>query len=266
MTLAAKELGFRFLEAIGAVAVGRWRNRHAAMVLTYHAVTDVDPLLYRRFPLVYANATSTDQLQVHLGYLKRHYHLLDAEEFLDCLGRGRFPHQSALLTFDDGLRCHARIAGPLLASEGAPGVAFLPTGMIDDATDGRVGWQWTDALAALVYARGVALRDKWAAARAYLEPLLPDLNRDATDEDLIQSLWTAFWKLDHARRSGAMQEVAALIGGLPDPAEFPADRHGTSVLSAMSWPEARALASQGVELGGHSVHHSLMSELMPHEV
>jgi len=261
----ARELGFRLLGHLGVVAAARWRRREAAVVLTYHAVTDMDPSFARRYPLVYRNAVTSDQLQLHIAYLKRHYQLLTAEEFLDSLRRARFPTNAALLTFDDGLQCHARLAGPLLASEGVPGVAFLPTGMIDEATDGRVGWQWTEALAALVYVRGTALRQQWTAARACIGPWLPDAGRAMADDPLIHCLWGAFWRLPPARRLGGLRELAAIAGGLPHPGLFPADRHGTSVLAAMSWPDAQALVAEGVELGGHTVYHSLLSELLPEE-
>ena len=265
MRSEAKELAFRMLHRLGAVTAARWHHRQGAIVLTYHAVTDVDQSLYRRFPLVYRNAVTSAQLELHLSYLKRHYSLLTAREFLDCLGRAHFPPHSVLLAFDDGLQCQARLAGPLLASVGLPGIVFLPTGMIDEASSLRASWQWTEAVAALVYSRSAALRQQWSLARSCIGPLLQTSNPNLTDEDLIQCLWTALWRLHHTRRLRVLRELADMVGGFPDPAQFPADRHGASVLTAMSWTDALTLLEEGLDLGGHSVNHSLMSELLPEE-
>lgn len=266
MSRPVREVGLHALGALGMVAAARWRNRRTAVVVTYHAVTEVDPSLCLRFPFVYRNAVTVDQLRAHIAHLKRHYHLLDAEEFLECLARARFPERSAMLTFDDGLRCHATLAAPLLASEGVPGVVFLATGLTDEATSGRVGWQWTEALAALVYTRGDVLRRQWRTVRDHLGAGPEDVGRETTDDRLIRCIQEAFWRLDWGRRAGALHELAGLVGGLPHPGDFPADVNGTSVLAAMSWEEARALASQGVEAGGHTVHHPRLSELSCEEV
>ena len=227
----------------------------------YHAVTDVDECLRKRYPLVYRNAVTAEQLDSHIRYLKSRSDLLSVEEFIDCQSRRQFPRMGALLTFDDGLKCFGTVADPLLARHGVPAVVFLVTGLMDRESRGEVAWQWTEAVAALVYARGVAMKSAWKAARSLLPVPLPDVSTGVSDEALIRLLWQALWQTPRAARSKTLDQLVQAVGGLPDSQQFPADRRGTSVLAPLSWQDARRLLRPQLSFGSHSINHVRLSEL-----
>jgi peptidoglycan/xylan/chitin deacetylase (PgdA/CDA1 family) len=101
----------------------------------------------------------------HLRFYARHFVPVGLPELLE-LHAGRWPHPKPglLLTFDDGIRCHADVVAPLLEKYGFPGWFMVPIGFVEapveeqkayarehsivvDASaypDGRVALSWQD--------------------------------------------------------------------------------------------------------------------------
>ena len=107
-------LGLRVRRLLGG---GRTR------VLCYHRVADdewPDTLKRKRFV-------------EHLVHLRRHYHLIDVDTVVECLGTGRpLPRDTVAITFDDGYQSLVDILGEL-RSHGAPAAFFVLTGDLPES-------------------------------------------------------------------------------------------------------------------------------------
>ncbi len=96
-------------------------------IVMYHYVRD---LARSRFPEI--KGLDLAGFREQLGYIRRHYDVVSAEELMaavGCAGRGEpwdLPRNAALLSFDDGYADHFRYVFPLLDESGLPGCFFPP--------------------------------------------------------------------------------------------------------------------------------------------
>jgi peptidoglycan/xylan/chitin deacetylase (PgdA/CDA1 family) len=107
----------------------RWLTGSPAVVLYYHVVSDVRvPHVTHLFPYRDARRFRDD-----LEFFSDHFRPIGVPELIEYLERGIMPpRDSALLTFDDGMReCHDVIA-PALKAVGLPGAFFLTTDFLDN--------------------------------------------------------------------------------------------------------------------------------------
>lgn len=183
-----------------------------------------------------------------MEYVRRHFTVLPLEEALERLEAGTLPDRAATLTFDDGTRNLAEVAGPVLDSLGLPAAVFLTTGSMDD---GSILWPdrlWlaferTAATELDLTAIGLPVQsmrspaDRGSAyARAVLRLKdLPDPDRIATVESIIATLGP--------------------VGG------------GAGPFQMLSWDEARAYAGRSdVSLYPHTVTHPILSRCSDEKV
>lgn len=61
----------------------------------------------------------------HIAYLKKHFNLLNVDEFNHCLSNNSFSKYSCLITFDDGWKDNYTYAYRILQEHNAPAVIFL---------------------------------------------------------------------------------------------------------------------------------------------
>ncbi|MBF0385383.1 MAG: polysaccharide deacetylase family protein [Candidatus Omnitrophica bacterium] len=102
-----------------------------ALVLLYHRVAE---LLCDRHLLV----VRPDNFYWQVEYLKKHYNLINVEEFCHILNRRyKFPPRSILITFDDGYADNYNTALPILESLRAQALFFITTSYMDS---GREFW------------------------------------------------------------------------------------------------------------------------------
>ena len=92
------------------------------LAVTYHYVVEEAPAAPRAiFPV------TTALLQRQLEELGRSYEFASRDDLLRALdGEAALPERAALVTFDDGLRCQAELALPVLDRLGVPGLFFVP--------------------------------------------------------------------------------------------------------------------------------------------
>ncbi|MDR4508967.1 MAG: polysaccharide deacetylase family protein [Candidatus Brocadiaceae bacterium] len=96
-----------------------------AVVLLYHRITDLkkDPQLL---------TVSPENFYAQCEYLKRHYHVLNVDEFVSLKIQNKpFPENSALLTFDDGYDDNLLLALPILESLNLQAVFYVSTLNLD---------------------------------------------------------------------------------------------------------------------------------------
>lgn len=103
---------------------------HPSLLLPYHhVVSDVHlPHISNMYP--YKNIRQfTDDLE----WLLKHYNPIHPKDLAQCIfERKPLPHNSFLLTFDDGFREVADIIAPILLRKGVPAIFFINPAFIDN--------------------------------------------------------------------------------------------------------------------------------------
>jgi peptidoglycan/xylan/chitin deacetylase (PgdA/CDA1 family) len=216
-------------------------QRDLLTVICYHRVLHVDDHCFQGFkPTVSATPESFAQ---QMDYLRSHHNpirLRDLAAWLD--GDGMLPPRPALVTFDDGYRDNAEIAWPIMRERGVPAVIFLATDYI--GTGRPFLWDF----AAYCFA---------AADRNHADlPLIgPTSLITVAERDSATIKWVeAAKRLPGANREGAMNDLAAALD-VPPPSE---DLFRQLYLD---WPDVRSLAEQGVEFGGHTRTHPILTRV-----
>lgn len=90
-------------------------------IVMYHYVRD---LAESRYPEI--KALTLNEFQGQLGYLMKHYELIEIDDFIGALEKDgrRLPNNAAILTFDDGFIDHYINVSPLLKERGIQGYFF----------------------------------------------------------------------------------------------------------------------------------------------
>lgn len=92
------------------------------LAVAYHYVAERAPARPRAiFPV------TIECLRAQVELLARSFELVSRDELLAAVdGESALPERACVLTFDDGLRCHAELALPVLEQLGAPAIFFVP--------------------------------------------------------------------------------------------------------------------------------------------
>lgn len=241
-----------------------WR-RHGVALL-YHRIAEpsVDP-----FEL----AVTPRRFEEHLQVLQRMGLCLSFDAFArDLISGEGGPRRRFCVTFDDGYRDNLENAAPLLAASGTPATVFVVSGAV-----GSRRMFWWDALQRIFLAPGVlpatlALRSRgedWCwnlgPAATYTEAdaragagwsALREPPRDAR-QALFLDLWNRLAAAPTAETERLVDAVAEWAG--VSRSACPQDQPVTEA------ELARLCATQGIEIGGHTVTHPRLRQLPPQE-
>lgn len=106
-------------------------NENKLTVIMYHYVRD---LKNSRYPGI--KGLQTELFKEQIGYLKKHYTFVSAEEVMAAYaGEYKLPEHPVLLTFDDAYADHFNTVFPILKHEGIKGAFYAPVKAI---TENRV--------------------------------------------------------------------------------------------------------------------------------
>lgn len=167
------------------------------------------------------SATAED-FDEQMAWLARHTEVVGPGAVL-----GRRPGRRVVLTFDDGYRDNHDVALPILRRHGLTATFFLATGFLDEP---RVPW-W-DEIA-------------WMVRR---DP------RAADPERSIKELLAQQKALPGERTEEFLDDLSARTGSGRAPREAAKDMW-------MTWDMARVLRDSGMEVGGHTVNHPILSRV-----
>jgi peptidoglycan/xylan/chitin deacetylase (PgdA/CDA1 family) len=164
------------------------------------------------------------------------------------LRAGGLKRSLVALSMDDGYRDNRRVMLPLLQRVGAPATVYLESRPLDER---RVNWShkyfWLLArmdFAALAARYAQLSKDEKAVQR--IDELLAQQHADPR----YQVERALKYDAEPADRDAVIQAIFEEAGG---------DEHALCEELYMSWDEARELQTAGVELGGHTVNHVILS-------
>jgi len=218
-------------------------RRKGIRIYVYHGVveTRTDPVLER-------NQHTLETFRAEMRYLKR-FGVLSLEELLSAVARPGAAAESsaAAVTFDDGFANNLAVA-EIMSRLRLPWTVFVPSGEI-----GENRAMWLVELSLLML-RGRVSRLE-ALGRTW------SLDGDAERRRAFRELRPGLKGLAAAERREAMRSVRE---------QFPAGESERLVaefpnMRILNWRELGELASAGVEVGSHGVHHDMHHAGQPRE-
>lgn len=193
------------------------------------------------------------RLREWLRWFARRYQVVTIGAGVAELERGGPARSQVALSFDDGYRDNHAVLLPILRETGTTATIFLESRPLDER---RVNWShklfWLLArmtLAEFVYAYGEATRQDVSFHAANQIICEARAGRPAYEVKRILK-----YDADPAVRDAAIDAIFAARGG---------DERALCDDLYMDWDEARELLAAGVELGGHTVGHPILSRLDP---
>jgi peptidoglycan/xylan/chitin deacetylase (PgdA/CDA1 family) len=215
------------------------------LVLAYHRVVpEFAPAAREALPSL---VVSAETLRLQLEQVGRTHDLVPLADATRILAgpRGAAPRDVAVVTFDDGYADNHDVALPVLAALRVPATLFVATAFT--GTRRRLLHDRIFASLSALAGRGIPLRRAELAAPAQaLLSACADGGPAATLDRLVA-------RLPHRALAGVAEALEARTGlreeDLPD---------GTRLLG---WEELRAIQAAGVDLGGHTMSHAVLSNL-----
>lgn len=199
-------------------------------ILIYHRV-----LVERDWML--PDVPTVEEFRWQMQLMRRHFNMLSLAEAYRLMKEDKLPARAACITFDDGYADTAIVAHPVLMELEIPMTIFVASGYLDG------GMMWNDIL-------------------------LESVRRMSTDHLNLQDFGLPCYSMSsHSERQLAAYDLVARCKYL-DPLRR---QEITSYLAQqsralpshmmMSHNEIRHLAEQGVEIGGHTVNHPILTKL-----
>jgi peptidoglycan/xylan/chitin deacetylase (PgdA/CDA1 family) len=205
-------------------------------------------------------AVSPTLFDQHLSLLKQRRMVLPLVEFGRRHRLGELPANAVAITFDDGYACNACTAAPLLEKHGLPATIFLTTGCISkdeefwwDALERIVSTTAAEKLDLLIGKVGASIqlgkRDDPRVGFYWDAGVTPTTTRQAAYLELWSRLCLA--------RGSERREAMVSLHRQADTPELARQSH-----RVMTVEEVRKILASGlIEIGAHSVTHSLLSSL-----
>jgi peptidoglycan/xylan/chitin deacetylase (PgdA/CDA1 family) len=177
-----------------------------------------------------------------LRWIGEQFRVLPPRAACEQLAAGTLPARAATISFDDGYRDNHDVALPLLKRHRMSAAFFIATGFLGD------GVQFNDRLTeAMRVHRGATFDAEWLGLG-----LLPTHDTPAR-LDTLQKLREAVKYLDLEARGQAVARIEAAC--VSSGADLPRQR------VMMTPEEVKALAADGMEIGGHTVMHPILKSV-----
>jgi peptidoglycan/xylan/chitin deacetylase (PgdA/CDA1 family) len=216
-----------------------WRDR-TLRILAYHRVLDDDPDTFP-FDNELISATTAD-FRRQMEFARSNFNVVSFRDLEECERNERpWPERALVVTFDDGYRDNYTQAFPILKELRLPATIFIATGHV-----GRTELFWWDLI-----------------AYCFLQTPLQSLT-------LPEVSPTPLPLSTRAERRDAINHTLAWIKLVPEetksdflsrlPVESDVSLPGVERM-LLSWDEIREMAQHGIEFGGHTVTHPVLSQV-----
>ena len=209
-------------------------------MLCYHRIGHVDDQEFTEFR---PNISATpEQFALQMKLVKTLFSPVSLQDVLDWRETERpLPRRPALVTFDDGYKDNGDVAWPIMRDLGIPGVVFLATNYIGTGKP----FLWDFAALCLERTPMENASIPLLGKRLLSTPAL----RQASTSD-----WVAATKKLPAAERWHWAETLASALRVPPPCE---------VISGLclDWAAIRRLDREGLEFGGHTRSHPILSRL-----
>lgn len=230
------------LDACDLVQAHRWWGQldrwQGLVTLNYHRIgradqTELDPGVF---------SATAEQFEAQLRYLKSDCDVVRVTDLADVLQSGS-KRRCVLITFDDGYLDNYEVAFPVLKQVELSAVIFLATGFLDD---GVVAW-WDEIAWFVKHSQQsvLTLPQTWE---------MEGLGVSATESGgTLRQLLRLVKNLPPS-------EVQRLLDDLGQAAGTGRAPRNSDTAAWMSWDMVREMSRAGIEFGGHTVTHPVLSQ------
>ncbi|MBI5296221.1 MAG: polysaccharide deacetylase family protein [Chloroflexi bacterium] len=223
----------------GLVQLGRplWAN--SLTVLNYHRIDNLSPETFQ--PNVSALPA---EFARQMEYLARWYKVVSLQTLHEWLNGGRkLPPHAALITFDDGYLDNYTNAYPILRKHGFSAVIFLTAGHI--GTDTAFYWDLTAYCFAHTRLDRIPFPD--GTQRCW--------HNEAEMQQVSYGWIESLKKLPEDEKKKWVARLPELLGvAIPD---------GYFKRLMMNWDQVREMSANGIEFGGHTIQHPILTRIPP---
>ena len=207
--------------------------------------------MWHRFgPATTDRVVGVDLLDSQMAVLRARFDVVSASELGAAKTEGRLRRNMVTVTVDDGYEDFYHYALPVLRKYQIPATLYATTGFID-----RRLWLWPDFLRYAIEntSKNVIECDLGGAPQAI------DLSNRAAREQAWNIL------ADHALtlESGAGDGFVRMI---VDELKTAVPETPTVAFRALTWDQLRDIASAGIEIGGHTCTHPVMTMCSPERI
>lgn len=177
-----------------------------------------------------------------LKYLiSNNFEMISLNNLSEMILKGSIPKKAAVITFDDGYKDNYEFAFPILKKYGAPATIFLSTGPIDQKK-----LFWNDEVS-------------YVLSHADMESIdIRDIGtyQISSNEDKAGACFSVVEKLKKMENSKKESAIENLINstGVNIP-----DKLGKQ--NILSWNEIKKMDKNGIDFGGHTVNHPILTNI-----
>ena len=229
-----------FAASTGIVRIGRQLWSESLTVLNYHRIDDPHRKDFDSFqPNVSAHPVEFDR---QMEYLSRWFNVVSLRDVVDWLNGGKtLPLYAALITFDDGYLDNYKNAYPILKKYKFPAVIYLTTGHID--TNAAFYWD----LAAYCFLNTKADHVSFPDGR--------ELSwKNPAERSQIAKNWI------YAMKVLPESEKREWVSRLPEQLKVSIP-HDFFRNLMVNWDQVREMYNNGIEFGGHTVNHPILTRV-----
>ncbi len=215
-----------FQQTVGFLSGHRAQGK--LLVLTYHRVLqDYDEII---------DEVDAVQFTQQMETLAEYFNVFSLQEGLDLLRKGDLPPNAVCITFDDGYRDNYDVAFPILKALNLPATFFIATGYVGG------GMMWNDVL----------IESLRHTSQTKID--LTELSLDKYAIDTVPHKLNLIRLLIGQWRNKPLLERNQLSERLSQLAQYDCkDR------IMMADHEIKELSDSGMEIGGHTVNHPILS-------
>lgn len=181
---------------------------------------------------------SAEVFAYQMAALHKYFKVIPLPEAIERLASSSLPARAACVTFDDGYRDNLTVALPILKKYAIPATVFVASSFLDG------GRMWNDTVAEALRRAGGEQLD--------LDDLGLGCRQLGGEDARVQAcswLLQQIKYLPHAERSVVADRIADKVG-----MELPRDL-------MMTGDEVLALHAAGIDIGGHTLTHPILSGL-----
>ena len=238
--LSFKKRLLSFAFQAGLMRAGRsfWAN--TLTVLNYHRIGDVTEKSFDTFkPNVSA---SPSEFTKQMDYVKRWFNAISIQDLVQWLDGGKkLPPHAALITFDDGYLDNFVSAYPILRERNLPAIIFLATGHIQQDTP----FFW-DLVA---YCFHHTHRDGITLPNGTQQHWGNNTEMETVSKNLIEDLKKM---KDDDKKEWVSHLPEILNVSIPS---------GYFQSLMMNWDQIRQMNSNGIDFGGHTINHPILTRI-----
>jgi peptidoglycan/xylan/chitin deacetylase (PgdA/CDA1 family) len=229
----------RCIDRLGGRRVSKLARWSGVLAFNYHRIGDAAGSLFDH--ALYS--AMQDDFAEQMAFLARHFDVIGPQQLAGLSEAPKGRH--VLVSFDDGYRDNFELAFPVLRAQGISATFFVTTGFLDG---GIAAW-WDEVAWMVRHATATRLpKGEWLQAGLSTERP----QREAT----IHALLAAYKALEGSRCADFLDWLAQATGsGRCPPDDARKDW--------MTWDMLRGMRAAGMTIGGHSVHHAVLSRLTP---